>query len=1010
MKRFLFKILVLVPIFTLVLINGHGQNAMERNIEMPVGVNTEVDMTFYSAIDGKMWFSSPQGNLLYSYDGFKTNTYSVPLKANENGKFNIQFESAVGKWYVDGSKISLFDISKKWHFYHSPNITGMVDENSKLPFTIDKTGRIDTFSSSNRIFVPSNYFYQKPNKKNLKRFSSYSLESVLTYRDTITNNFYYYKVNKDGSTTQLNISSDSSWIADIFIKGGYYRLSNQITKQKYFYNLHDSLYKISSNKVDISEYMNGYILGIEERNNTRSEINLVHFDSNHQNIYQNIRKNYLQNTFRIDHYGHLWYGTGSGPVVRYPEIMEINENAPNMVSSIHTIAEDSHGRIWFGGYENAGFSYWDGEKLSRPNDTRLRSSDVLPGSYTDIENDRILFIANKLSVIKDGKNISLGGATNENVTGFIIKKLKSGYAMGTASKGLRLFNIEGNRVINDRFIKKGLTIENILTLTEDKVGRIWMGRASQGIAVYDPKIDSCITWLRTETGKDFGATSSDNDNEDNLWLGTTDGLYIVNHVSEVNIYKESIFDRAKKILLPGNDRSNIGSIIEHDKFMIMSSLQGVHFVYKNLINNSNRPKTYSLWFGKELPKTQGEQNCIHIDKKGYLWVGTQSGVLRFDLKKMYFDTTSAKLSNIRIITCDTLIVGEDHIYRCKKGERDINITWEGSSTLALSNAIFYDIYVVNSGGDTIKKYAALSDPSILVDNLAPDTYVFQLLAYKNNILADRRTFTVEIPKYWTESILFWMLIILAILSLPILYIYNKQQKEKLLLTSALEKEKNQRQIDELKIKNLSNYFNPHFINNALHWMQSKYRKDPDATVLIGRMADNIERIYNNTEKGKHIHLLSEELKIVENYLMMCKIRYGTKISFTITNDIGSDVDTYYVPTMILQILVENGIEKGIANNHIHGHLMVQVSESSTNIAINVIDDGRGRMMDDELPTFDRKSSTKVMNDLVAIYNIYNEQKMSVAYEDTYLEPDENYPHKHGTKVIVTIPKEFRYDI
>lgn len=68
--------------------------------------------------------------------------------------------------------------------------------------------------------------------------------------------------------------------------------------------------------------------------------------------------------------------------------------------------------------------------------------------------------------------------------------------------------------------------------------------------------------------------------------------------------------------------------------------------------------------------------------------------------------------------------------------------------------------------------------------------------------------------------------------------------------------KARRERDGLQIQALSNFFNPHFINNALHWVQSRYRRTLlDTTTIIGRLADNVDILYHNTQSGKAHHSL-----------------------------------------------------------------------------------------------------------------------------------------------------------
>ena len=63
------------------------------------------------------------------------------------------------------------------------------------------------------------------------------------------------------------------------------------------------------------------------------------------------------------------------------------------------------------------------------------------------------------------------------------------------------------------------------------------------------------------------------------------------------------------------------------------------------------------------------------------------------------------------------------------------------------------------------------------------------------------------------------------------------------------------------------------------------------------------------------------------------------------------------------------------------------------------DDGRGRVPT-ESP---RKGSTFVMSELISLFNNYNDNPITVEYEDYIF-------GNHGTRVNIFIPKHFNYEL
>jgi two-component system sensor histidine kinase YesM len=268
------------------------------------------------------------------------------------------------------------------------------------------------------------------------------------------------------------------------------------------------------------------------------------------------------------------------------------------------------------------------------------------------------------------------------------------------------------------------------------------------------------------------------------------------------------------------------------------------------------------------------------------------------------------------------------------------------------------------------------------------------------------------PQLLSENKYFLFAIFLLIISLPLAIYWYKIKQKKLSLDHAAEMQNTIRQLDMAKVKSLSNFFNPHFINNALHWVQSKYRKDPETATVIGRLADNIQRIFDNTEKGKFVHLLQNEMEMVLNYLVISKARFGQKLNYSLPDAMQMNQlsQPYYLPTLLVQIHVENAVEKGIANLKDEGILTIDLDEKNDGLCIIISDNGNGRII---LPTevaIIRQSSTQVMEEMIELLNQYNKSKLLIEYDDFYLSADSTHASNYGTRVKLFIPKDFKYEL
>jgi ligand-binding sensor domain-containing protein len=729
-------------------------------------------------------------------------------------------------------------------------------------------------------------------------------------------------------------------------------------------------------------------------------------DNSLNKIYSDLHEGYISSSIVKDPGLNIWYATHSGLFRRNPHIFTFSESSSAMVNGLHTIAEDDQGKIWFGGYNQTGWSYWDGISLKRPKAKGLLSNRVLPGSANLY--GRIWFFEESFEPFaqKYIQNDRLGKMIFPDMVspGYYFTRLKSGkIGAGLAGKGLLIFDPEkpSDYVIKNK--DNGLLLQNVLTISEDNHNRLWMGRMSQGVACYDPTKDTVVTWqVSNENPKSLGMIASKTDIHGDLWMGTSKGLYILSEPHQFDILKQSLFDRIEQVPLPGDYHDRVSSIAESSKYLIAGSDKGLHLIDKSVpTDKEGRRRTYVLWYGEDIPGKGSEQNAILLDSKGYLWVGTNEGALRLDIHHMSFDTTPTSLSLVSIkIGGAEFELNTDKITG-PKGQRSLDITWVAAGNHHFQNNVFATILVLTEKNDTVFFKNQTKDKNFNLPHLSPDTYRLIIKGYKNNQLSAVLEKKILIPKLLSERASFWAVMAIVLTLIPFLLILNISRARRKQAEYDLTLEKAKRNQDSYRIKSLSNFFNPHFINNTLHWLQSKYRKDAETATMIDSLASNVELLYQNMQQGTAFHSLKKELELVDNYLAIQQVRFDHMLIINRNVDPNLVINNIPVPSMLLQIHVENAVEKGIRNRAGAGLLSICVADDRENINITIEDDGRGRTNispDDD----GRKGSTQVMNDLIAILNSYNKSKITVLYDDHIID------RKYGTRVNITLPKNFNY--
>lgn len=128
------------------------------------------------------------------------------------------------------------------------------------------------------------------------------------------------------------------------------------------------------------------------------------------------------------------------------------------------------------------------------------------------------------------------------------------------------------------------------------------------------------------------------------------------------------------------------------------------------------------------------------------------------------------------------------------------------------------------------------------------------------------------------------------------YSYSKLQ---------IEEVKFERKQYELQLKALKSQLSSHFLFNNLNTISSLAFKDAEQAESYIR---GLAKIYDYTLNSYHSKLvtINEELKIVKDYLMILKTRFGQVLSFTI--DISELNLNHKIPPLTLQMLVENAVK------------------------------------------------------------------------------------------------------
>jgi two-component system, LytTR family, sensor kinase len=114
---------------------------------------------------------------------------------------------------------------------------------------------------------------------------------------------------------------------------------------------------------------------------------------------------------------------------------------------------------------------------------------------------------------------------------------------------------------------------------------------------------------------------------------------------------------------------------------------------------------------------------------------------------------------------------------------------------------------------------------------------------------------------------------------------------------------------QIELNNLKSQLNPHFIFNALNSIRALVDENPKKSKQAINQLSNILRSSLAAEK-KGLTKFDDELKIVKDYLGLESIRFEERLKTEF--DIHPESNDFFVPPLMIQTLVENGIKHGIS--------------------------------------------------------------------------------------------------
>jgi hypothetical protein len=137
---------------------------------------------------------------------------------------------------------------------------------------------------------------------------------------------------------------------------------------------------------------------------------------------------------------------------------------------------------------------------------------------------------------------------------------------------------------------------------------------------------------------------------------------------------------------------------------------------------------------------------------------------------------------------------------------------------------------------------------------------------------------------------------------------------------------------EAELRALKAQLQPHFLFNSLNSISALTRSDPAAArQMCVRLAEFFRR---TLASGKSADIpLPEELALVEDFLSIEQVRFGPRLKFS--KDVSPEAAVCLIPSLLLQPLVENAVNHGIAGMIEGGTITLRAERSHAHLRISL---------------------------------------------------------------------------
>lgn len=248
--------------------------------------------------------------------------------------------------------------------------------------------------------------------------------------------------------------------------------------------------------------------------------------------------------------------------------------------------------------------------------------------------------------------------------------------------------------------------------------------------------------------------------------------------------------------------------------------------------------------------------------------------------------------------------------------------------IGLSATHFYRAIIIKY--NWMRHPVALLVPRVLISVIVLGFVVYLVQTLVLEVIIANAAFEFEFADAFQKIINWSLLLLLWSLFYFLFHFINNYKQEE------IKNLKWQAAKNEIELNKLKSQLNPHFVFNSMNSIRALVDENP---ILAKNAITQLSNVLRNSllMGKKQLIPLSDELKIVDDYLSLEKTRFEEKL--TIIKKIDENSTSFLVPPLMIQTLVENGIKHGTSKLAKGGTIELITNQNDKSLLVTIYNSG-----------------------------------------------------------------------